>query len=324
MEAAHPSVLIKLLKAYDESMKARSLAKDLEPAEITAKALRVMPNTSELKTEEQCEDVVAIWRAAYAEGLSHKPAEEMPAVPFEDPRVQAVYGVLCDTDTLPPEGEHWEGFVARRIVNALLPGLSVEQEPKYTVNGHAIVNRVSGEEIPADEPVFVFRARDKYAASLIGEYMEFCSNPQHRAAVEARFHQFSEWADAHPDRMKEPDTDAVASETYCLACGKLGHLTTDCWSTHGLNTPEARELFRLVGLANQATRAAEQNTSMVKVSADEQVAAARAKCPYYGHLKRAWLDGFDGVTITCYGTRPEITARRQGREARAALKKDQP
>lgn len=37
---------------------------------------------------------------------------------FNDARVQAVYGLLCD-DQSPPDGEHWEGWVARRIIAAL-------------------------------------------------------------------------------------------------------------------------------------------------------------------------------------------------------------
>lgn len=43
--------------------------------------------------------------------------EQMPAI--ADPRVQEVYKILCDDDVNPPEEEHWEGFVARRIVAAL-------------------------------------------------------------------------------------------------------------------------------------------------------------------------------------------------------------
>ena len=39
-------------------------------------------------------------------------------VSFDDPRVQLVYGILCGPDD-PPMGEHWEGWVSRRIVNAL-------------------------------------------------------------------------------------------------------------------------------------------------------------------------------------------------------------
>lgn len=41
-----------------------------------------------------------------------------PTVQFEDPKVQTVYAILCE-NAKPPEGEHWEGFAARRIVDAL-------------------------------------------------------------------------------------------------------------------------------------------------------------------------------------------------------------
>ena len=37
---------------------------------------------------------------------------------WADPDVQAVYKILCDDET-PPDGEHWEGFIARRIVAKL-------------------------------------------------------------------------------------------------------------------------------------------------------------------------------------------------------------
>ncbi len=47
-----------------------------------------------------------------------KPAAVAPVVAFEDPRVQKVYELLCSEER-PPQGEHWEGFVARRIVDAL-------------------------------------------------------------------------------------------------------------------------------------------------------------------------------------------------------------
>lgn len=50
---------------------------------------------------------------AHAQGpLTTAPAK------WEDPLVQTVYRLLCN-DIEPPEGEHWEGFVARRIVAAL-------------------------------------------------------------------------------------------------------------------------------------------------------------------------------------------------------------
>lgn len=49
-------------------------------------------------------------------------------------------------------------------------------------------------------------------------------------------------------------------ERYCLACEKLGHLTTECHSTHGLNTPAARELFRVIRAASDLQQAAEPIT----------------------------------------------------------------
>lgn len=46
-------------------------------------------------------------------------AAQVPAEPeWSDPRVQAVYEILC-SDNAPPDGEHWEGFAAKRIVQAL-------------------------------------------------------------------------------------------------------------------------------------------------------------------------------------------------------------
>ena len=36
-----------------------------------------------------------------------------------DPQVQAVYDILCADDPAKPADEHWEGWVARRIVDAL-------------------------------------------------------------------------------------------------------------------------------------------------------------------------------------------------------------
>lgn len=38
---------------------------------------------------------------------------------WEDPRVQLVYDLLCDGLAPPDPAEHWEGWMARRIVAAL-------------------------------------------------------------------------------------------------------------------------------------------------------------------------------------------------------------
>ena len=50
------------------------------------------------------------------------PSLGYPKTPWEDSRVQKVYNILCaDDDQLAdkPEEEHWEGFLARLIVDAL-------------------------------------------------------------------------------------------------------------------------------------------------------------------------------------------------------------
>lgn len=41
------------------------------------------------------------------------------------------------------------------------------------------------------------------------------------------------------------------NERYCLLCEKLGHITNECRSTHGVNTPAAREIFRLCAKKDQ-------------------------------------------------------------------------
>ncbi|MDP2901783.1 MAG: hypothetical protein Q8N96_01545 [Methylovulum sp.] len=82
------------------------------------------------------------------------------------------------------------------------------QEPKYAVNNIGrIVNRSSGEIIPDDEPVMIFRARDKNAAFVISYYAKICADEKHQAAVKSRLHDFVDFAHQNPEKMKEPDTD---------------------------------------------------------------------------------------------------------------------
>lgn len=45
---------------------------------------------------------------------------------WADERVQTVYRVLCETEHPPTPAEHWEGWVARRIVAALTTPLRPE------------------------------------------------------------------------------------------------------------------------------------------------------------------------------------------------------
>jgi len=81
------------------------------------------------------------------------------------------------------------------------------QEPKYKIQNGKLVNRQSGNVIPADEPVIVLRARDPYVAHLLRDYANALPSGTHKKAVQTRAAQFANWAEEHPDRMKEPDTE---------------------------------------------------------------------------------------------------------------------
>lgn len=68
-------------------------------------------------------DVRKILEAAYYAPEALALPTAAPVSSFEDQRVQAVYELLVD-DMAPPPEEHWEGFVARRIVDKLFNPVS--------------------------------------------------------------------------------------------------------------------------------------------------------------------------------------------------------
>lgn len=90
-------------------------------------------------------------------------------------------------------------------------GLKQVQEPKYTTSGKdgRLVNRASGKPIPDDEPVFILRAQDVHALPALLGYMTLVENEEHRRALQARALAFEAFRDAHPERMKFPDTAAA-------------------------------------------------------------------------------------------------------------------
>ena len=54
-------------------------------------------------------------RNLWSREMTHMPT----GAEWDDPDVQIVYELLCDTADAPPEGEHYEGWMAIRIVAAL-------------------------------------------------------------------------------------------------------------------------------------------------------------------------------------------------------------
>lgn len=81
----------------------------------------------------------------------------------------------------------------------------MNNDPKYITG--TIINSASGEAIPADEPCFILRGRDVHAVDTLFRYLDEISDPQHIAAVKHRIGDFIQFRNAHPDRMKTPDTD---------------------------------------------------------------------------------------------------------------------
>jgi len=47
-----------------------------------------------------------------------------PNCTFEHPLVQIVYKILVDSEDVPPPEQHWEGWAARRIIDAILQSQS--------------------------------------------------------------------------------------------------------------------------------------------------------------------------------------------------------
>jgi len=84
--------------------------------------------------------------------------------------------------------------------------MDAKQEPKYESCAGRIFNRASGQAIPDDEPVFIFRARDIHAREALEAYACVLDPGQHRDAVVQRIADFARFSADHPERMKQPDT----------------------------------------------------------------------------------------------------------------------
>jgi hypothetical protein len=80
----------------------------------------------------------------------------------------------------------------------------VAEDRKFDISTGKFVNRVSGEAIPDDEPVMIFRARDRRSLPMIDFYLSICTDPHHQQAIRDVIEDFEAFARDHPERMKEP------------------------------------------------------------------------------------------------------------------------
>ncbi len=89
------------------------------------------------------------------------------------------------------------------------------QEPKYGINKEGkLFNRITEVPIPDEEPVFILRGQDKNAALVISYYKTLCEIPSHKYVVNARLHDFVDFAHKFPERMQ--DLGATRSGHECI------------------------------------------------------------------------------------------------------------
>jgi hypothetical protein len=66
-------------------------------------------------------------------------------------------------------------------------------------------------DIPDDEPVIVFRARDKMVAPMLKFYLELCatnsSPPRHLSLIQRAAAEIARWQSEHPDQVRQPDSE---------------------------------------------------------------------------------------------------------------------
>jgi hypothetical protein len=85
--------------------------------------------------------------------------------------------------------------------------MKVTQDPKYGIDDDGrLCNIATGEQIPADEPVFILRGKDALAEQALLYYYSLVSMHDHKQAVHHRINDFKGFRLGHPDRMKAPDT----------------------------------------------------------------------------------------------------------------------
>lgn len=78
------------------------------------------------------------------------------------------------------------------------------EDTKFKFENGRFVNRKTGEAIPDDEPVMLFRARDLYALKAIQSYHSMLPDGAHADAVLATLQTFNTFRREHPERVREP------------------------------------------------------------------------------------------------------------------------
>ena len=81
-------------------------------------------------------------------------------------------------------------------------------DPKYHIENEQIIKTGNGEPLPDDEPLILFRARDRLALPMLRIYkilsqVDGCNKHQ-IDGVNGMINMFLDFSIKHPERMKQP------------------------------------------------------------------------------------------------------------------------
>ncbi|MBB6580101.1 hypothetical protein HNP33_004232 [Comamonas odontotermitis] len=132
-----------------------------------------------------------------------------PPVEFEDPRVQAVYSILCGDET-PPKNEHWEGFIARRIVDTISAPTAPQAQPSFQQRVQPWLMECFGEVIAGD--------REERNHRFLEEALELV---QSCGCTASEAHQLVDYVFGRPigEPVQEAGGVMVTLAALCLANG---------------------------------------------------------------------------------------------------------
>jgi hypothetical protein len=100
---------------------------------------------------------------------------------------------------------------ARKYEESLKAGESSAEPPKpidgkFGILGDRLVNLVSLQPIPEDEPLFLLRGRDNHAYDTLMHYLRLNADGDdlHQEGIKQVIRKFIAFATGHPERMKQP------------------------------------------------------------------------------------------------------------------------
>lgn len=87
------------------------------------------------------------------------------------------------------------------------PGLTLEQSPEYTTDGHALIRRSDGLAIPPHEPVYVLRASSRGALAALEYAYTITGTMEHILEVGTAINAFRRYERSHASSSRAlPET----------------------------------------------------------------------------------------------------------------------